>query len=101
MTVERYYDEAKNRIIEKPVPVDRIHNTKFFETSARNNIFSTCDSIVSSLRKQYHIHSDGSGLAFIKGYVMKLQYRINGSHEKKERTRKYKGGSYIDHFDIP
>jgi len=101
MTVERYYDEVKDRIIEKPVPVDRIHNTKFFETSARNNIFPACDSIVESLKKQYLMHSEGSCLSFMKGYVMKLRYRINRSFQKTERSKKYKGGSYINHFDVP
>ena len=78
-----------------------IHNTKFFGVNARNEIFPTSDHIVESLKNQYLIHVGSSESAFIKGLVMKLQYRINRSHEKKERTRKYKGGSYIDHFDIP
>ena len=51
--------------------------------------------------RQYNIHVEHSDVHFAKGLVMKLQYRINRSHEKKERTRKYKGGSYIDHFDVP
>ena len=89
---ESHYDEVKDKIVENFIEVDRIHNTIFFGTSARNNIFPTCDSIVKSLEKQYLMHSEGSYLALIKGYVMKLQYRINRSHEKKERSRKYKGG---------
>jgi len=89
-------EEAKKQSIDI-----RIHNTKFFQTHSRNNIFNTCDAIVESLDRQYIMHVEHSGLHFSNGIVMKLQYRINRSHEKKERTRKYKGGSYIDHFDIP
>ena len=32
---------------------------------------------------------------------MKLQYRINRSTQKTERSKKYKGGAYINHLDVP
>ena len=79
---------------------ERINNTKFFETFARNAIFPTCDSIVDSLKRQYDMHEAGSSLCFVKGIVMKLQERINRSFQKTERSKKYKGGSYINHFDV-
>ena len=97
-----YYEEDGKVIDAKAVQVvDHINNTKFFETSARNNIFPACDFIVDSLKNQYEMHMRHSNIILIKGYVMKLQYRINRSHEKTERTKKYKGGSYINHFDVP
>ena len=97
-----YYEEDGKVIDAKAIQVvDHINNTKFFETSARNNIFPACDFIVDSLKNQYEMHMRHSNIILIKGYVMKLQYRINRSHEKTERTKKYKGGSYINHFDVP
>ena len=80
---------------------DYIHNTKYQQITARNNIFPACDAIIEALEKQYNMHQNSSNSQFKKAYVMKLEYRINRSTQKKERSRKYKGGSYINHFDIP
>ena len=42
------------------VPLDRIHNTKFYSISARNEIFQTCDTIKASFEDKHilkiHIH---------------------------------------------
>ena len=83
------------------IPLDRIHNTSFHSINSRNMIFEICDNISAALYKQYLMHTEVSQLPFDKGLVMKLQYRINRSTQKKERSRKYKGGSYINHFDLP
>ena len=98
---EHTYDETGAPINSDIIDIERINNTRFFETSARNDIFTTCDSIVDSLRKQYDMHEKASHAFLVRGLVMKLQYRINKSHEKTERTKKHKGDSYINHFDVP
>ena len=63
-------------------------------------IFQICDNICAVLLKQYAMHTEVSNLPFDEGLVMKLQYRINRSTQKTERSRKNKGGSHIDH-DMP
>ena len=80
--------------------MDYIHNTKFFGVNARNNMFPACDSIVEALEGQFKVHLKGSHVQFLRELVMKLQYRINRSTEKTSR-KKYKGGAYIDHLQIP
>ena len=74
------------------MPINRIHNTSFHPINSRNLIFDACDDIKAALLKQYYMHAEVSQIEFDKGLVMKLQYRINRSHEKKERTRKYARG---------
>jgi len=80
---------------------DYIHNTKFFTMAARNNIFSTCDQIRDSLIRQWNMQKQHSNWPFERVLVMKLQYRTNKSTQKTERSRKHKGGLYINHFDVP
>ena len=80
---------------------DFIHNTRYHRVTGRNNIFPACDVLIEALKQQYEIHKKSSNSQFIKGLVMKLESRINKSFQKIERTRKYKGSSYIDHFDVP
>ena len=78
-----------------------IHNTKFFTMATCNNIFSTFDQIRDSLKKQWNTHKQHSNWPFERVLVMKLQYRTNKSTQKTERSRKHKGGLYINHFDVP
>ena len=60
-------------------------------------IFQICDNICAVLLKQYAMHTEASNLPFDEGLVMKLQYRINRSTQKTERSGKYNGGYHIDH----
>ena len=77
-----------------------IHNTPFYSIQARNEIFPTCDTITGVLKVKYEQHTNHSFFNFARGLVMKLQYRINKSSQKTSR-KKYKGGAYIDHLQIP
>ena len=63
-------------------------------------IFQICDKISEVLLEQYSMHKDISNTPFDKGLVMKLQYRINRSSQKTSR-KKYKGGAYINHLEVP
>ena len=83
------------------LPTIRIHNTSFNSINSRNMIFQICDVICAALLKQYAMHTEISHLPFKIGVVMKLQYRINRSTQKTERSKKHKGSSYINHFDVP
>ena len=83
------------------VPVIIIHNSSFHSIGSRNMIFQICDKISEVLLEQYSMHKDISNTPFDKGLVMKLQYRINRSTQKTERSKKYKGGAYIDHLKVP
>ena len=78
----------------------RIHNTKFYSILARSEIMNACDNITKKLGDEYAHHNKDSNLTFISGLVMKLQYRVNRSTQKTSR-KKYKGGAYIDHLEVP
>ena len=78
----------------------RIHNTKFYSILARSEIMNACDKIKEKLENDYSQHNGQSNIMFAGGLVMKLQYRINRSSQKTSR-KKYKGGAYIDHLQIP
>ena len=73
-TIEKWIKLLPGSEVEK---VDYIHNTNFFGINARNNIFPICDSIVETLQKQFNMHKQGSHNQFLKGLVIKLQYRGN------------------------
>ena len=67
-----------------------IHNTRYLQVPYRNNAFPTCDALIESLKQQYDMHEKSSHSQFRKGLVMKLEYRINKSFQKTERSRKQK-----------
>ena len=102
ITVENWHN-----VFEDPVTGEshveeliRIHNTKFYSLHARSEILNACDNIKEKLELDYSQHNGQSNVMFAGGLVMKLQYRINRSSQKTSR-KKYKGGAYIDHLEVP
>ena len=80
--------------------VPRTENSKYYDLKARNDLMSICDKLIQEFTAKLEVPQKRSGLKFKQGVLIKLQYRTDYTKIKKEKKKKNKGGSYIDHQTI-
>ena len=77
------------------------HNTKFRSFISRNQIKEKCDEVIKMLMDKMMMPQGKSGLSFKVGDLIRIEYYANLSNELKTRSRKNRGGQWVDHKSIP
>ena len=77
--------------------VPRTENSKYYDLRARNVLMSICDKLIQEFTAKLEVPQKRSNLTFKQGILIKLEYRTDYTKIKKEKKKKNKGGSYIDH----
>ena len=91
-----------SRIVEEHEDIEiHTHNTKFRSFMSRNQIKEKCDEVIKMLMDKMMMPQGKSGLSFKEGILIRIEYYANLSNELKTRSRKNRGGQWVDHKTIP